>query len=127
MTWFRSKMRPCARLALIALALQLIVSFGHIHRDDLGLPPLAAGDAAHFISATTQVPSAPADQQHGPASDDYCPICASMALLASGVPALPPVLVMPAPILRSWPRAITVKRPSRQAVASFQARGPPLA
>ena len=51
MHWFRSKIRSCGRLALFALALQMIVSFGHMHRDDLGLPPLAGTDSTSIASA----------------------------------------------------------------------------
>ena len=90
MNWFRSRIRSAAQLALFALALQMIVSFGHMHRDDLGLPPLADTDLTSIASTTAPGSQAPAGQQHQPASDDYCPICASIALLASWMPVLPP-------------------------------------
>ena len=38
MTWFRSNIQSSAWLALLALTLQMAVSFGHMHRHDLGLP-----------------------------------------------------------------------------------------
>ena len=41
MNWFRSNIQSSARLALFALTLQMAVSFGHMHRDDLGLPRLS--------------------------------------------------------------------------------------
>ena len=53
MNWFRSKIRSCARLALFALAFQMAVSFGHMHRDDLGLAPLPGSDSAQIASVTT--------------------------------------------------------------------------
>ena len=49
MHWFRSRMRSCGRLALFALALQMVLSFGHMHRDDLGLPPLPGTDSNDCI------------------------------------------------------------------------------
>ena len=126
MHWFRSKIRSCGRLALFALALQMIVSFGHMHRDDLGLPPLTGADSTSIASAAA--PSAqPPSQQHQPASDDYCPICASLALLATWMPALPPVLVTPEPIRRVWPTLAFLQNRSQQIALSFQARAPPVA
>ena len=56
MNWFRSKMRSGAQLALFALAVQMVVSFGHMHGDDLGLPPLATSDQTQIESATTGAP-----------------------------------------------------------------------
>jgi hypothetical protein len=75
MRWVRTNRRFCGTLALFALALQLALSFGHIHlRDFAGIPGSAA--------AQTQV-SAP----HGPdgdaadqGSDHYCLVCATVAL-----------------------------------------------
>jgi hypothetical protein len=127
MNWFRSKMRSGARLALFALAVQMVVSFGHMHGDDLGLPPLATSDQTQIESATTGAPGHPVNQDHHPASDDYCPVCASIALVATATPSLPPVLMVPAPIRRVWPAERPVQVFSIQVALSFQARAPPLA
>jgi hypothetical protein len=113
-------------LALFALALQMIVSFGHMHRDDLGLPPLAGTDRTSVASAAAPG-SRPPSQQHQPASDDYCPICASLALLATWMPALPPLLVTPQPIGRIWPTLASLHISPTQIPLSFQARAPPAA
>ncbi|HEY2533001.1 MAG TPA: hypothetical protein VGJ20_34555, partial [Xanthobacteraceae bacterium] len=102
MNWFRSKMRSLVRLALGALALQMAVCFGHVHRDELGLPPLAAAGETHFATGMTHVPAEPAGQDHHSTPNDYCPLCASMALVATGMTSLPPVLIVPAPIPRVW-------------------------
>ncbi|MGA8696290.1 MAG: hypothetical protein WB689_21100, partial [Xanthobacteraceae bacterium] len=102
MNWFRSTIRPFAQLALFALAVQMVVSFGHMHRDDLGLPPLATAHWAHFPSGAAQALTGPTDRDQYPSSDDYCPICASIALLATGAPPLPPVTVAPPLISLVW-------------------------
>ena len=127
MNWFRSRIRSAAQLALFALALQMIVSFGHMHRDDLGLPPLADTALTSIASTTAPGSQAPAGQQHQPASDDYCPICASIALLASWMPVLPPVLVTPEPIRRVRAPLASLQSPPTQFSLSFQARAPPVA
>ena len=127
MNWFRSRIRSAAKLALFALALQMIVSFGHLHRDDLGLPPLAGTDQTSVASTTAPGSQAPAGQQHQPASDDYCPICASIALLATWMPVVPPVLVTPESIHRVRAPLASLQRPPTHFSLSFQARAPPVA
>ena len=110
---------------MIALAVQMIVSFGHMHRDDLGLPPLAASDGTEFTSNAVHMPAHPADGHDHPASNDYCPICASMALVATALSSLPPVLVVPEPIHHIRLPETLVNWPSAQVARSFQARAPP--
>jgi hypothetical protein len=127
MKWFRSTIRSSAQLALFALAVQMVVSFGHIHIDDLGLPPLAAAHWAHFPSDAAQTLTRSADQHEYPLSDDYCSICASIALLATGAPSLPPVVVAPPPLSRVWSSPTSLYLPAMKATFSFQARGPPAA
>ena len=47
MVWVRGNRRVGAWLGLLALALQLVLSFGHIHLGDLAIPQAAAAaDAA---------------------------------------------------------------------------------
>jgi hypothetical protein len=110
---------------MFALAVQMVLSFGHMHRDDLGLPPLAAAGAV--ASDATRAPAHPAEQDHHPASDDYCPICAGMALVATAIPPLPPVIFEPAPIRHIRPAETPVHRLLPQVGSPFQARAPPLA
>lgn len=126
MNWFRSRIRSCAQLALFALAFQIAVSFGHMHRDDLGLPPLPSSNNAQTASITTPAPVTDADH-HPASSDDYCPICASMQLIATALPSLPPVLWVPEPIRRVWPAEMPAQVFSLQIALSFQARAPPTA
>jgi hypothetical protein len=122
MRWFRSNRKTGSRLALFALALQLVLSFGHIHRENLYGPAGAAASAP----ATEKSPSLPSDQpsKHG---DDYCAICATMSLLGNSFVAAPPQLPLPvvsyaaeqidrvAGIFIATPRA------------SYQSRAPPTA
>ena len=140
MNWFRWRIRPCARLALFSLAFQMAVSFGHMHRDDLGLPEsnrigaaaavrveTVKADAAIAPITATFVAAQPASPERHPASNDYCPICAEMALIATAIPSLPPLLTVPASVNRIWFRQALARSVSRPATQSFQARAPPLA
>jgi hypothetical protein len=145
MNWFRTRIRPCAWLALFALAFQMLVSFGHIHSDDLGLPPVSGPNQAEDVAtpsvltakagATTATAASvpahaavqPTNSDRHPASDDYCPICASMVLAATAIPSLPPPLIVPAPIRRTWPAQTRARGLSLQIAQSFNARAPPSA
>ena len=126
MNWFRLNKRSCARLALFAFAVQMVVSFGHMHRDDLGLPPLAGTNSTQISSAAASPSVPPADQQHQSPSDDYCPICASMTLIATAVPSLPPVLILPVALRPVWPSQLPARTVSPRVALSFQARAPPI-
>jgi hypothetical protein len=126
MDWFRSRSRRWARLMLLALAAQFAISFGHMHRDDLGLPPLAPAHQTHVASDATLAPVAPNDRDHYPASNNPCSICASIALLAAGAPSLPPTTCMPAPVRRVWSVPAPVQVVATQLALSFQARAPPV-
>ena len=77
-------------LALVALTLQLALSFGHIHRHDIANPTPAHSNLAHSkigvlagsqaltkLVLSRQLPSPLAND------DENCPICFSTMLLAS--------------------------------------------
>jgi Protein of unknown function (DUF2946) len=113
-------------LALFALAVQIVLSFGHMHRDDLGLSPLPVSDGIQVASVMTRAPVGSADQGHHPASNDYCPICVSVGLVATALPSLPPVPVEPVLVRRERLSETSVQRPSIQIWRSFQARAPPV-
>jgi Protein of unknown function (DUF2946) len=121
----RSRPRSCTQLALFALAAQIVLSFGHMHRDDLGLSLLRVSHETQITSGTADAVGS-ADQDHHPASDDYCPICVSVGLVATALLSLPPVLVEPVSMRRERLSETSVQRPSIQIWRSFQARAPPV-
>jgi hypothetical protein len=121
MQWFRANLKLGSRLALLALTLQIVLSFGHVH----------LGDFRHTVgglaSAGTQsVPSAPTRQ---PASDadEYCAICAGIQLAATSL--LPQAPRLPVPLasrpLEPVNCAAAISFSARR--APFQSRAPPLA
>jgi hypothetical protein len=105
MKWFRSNIKHGSRLALLALAIQFGLSFGHFHAIaapaapgiQSGLTPVdtyangpQATDAVRQ-SYQQQSPSTPdSDQQQG----DACAICAVMALANAVLFATPPLLLL---------------------------------
>lgn len=119
MGWFRNNRIWAGRLALFALAFQLVLSFGHHHA--LPFSPVAALAAAQTVAlpSGTDLPGQPDDA-------DHCAICAVIHL--AGTLTLPPpvVLPVPAPLPVVW-----VPTPTTQHVAllarAFRARAPPAA
>jgi len=119
MRWFRPKLRVGSRLALFALAVQIALSFGHVHLDTLARAP-APGSGKVLLSDR-----APSHDSSG-ALDRDCPICALIQLVGSSAPGATPALPLPPDHRMIRPQAVTVlalAAPSRQV---FQARGPPV-
>lgn len=138
MKWFRSNIRHGARLALLALAVQFALSFGHFHA-------VAAQTSTADQSASAQVsldrtrslfaadPAVESVQRQSPSNNDSdqqpndpCAICAVMALANTALFATPPVLLLPQAVelLRLITDAEFVHLSS--ASVAFQPRAPPL-
>ena len=108
-------------LALFALAIQLVVSFGHIH-----LPAVAAtGVPAAAVSITLDGDPAGPVGKHHPAADVFCAICATLSLTANGWLSAPPVLALPVPVMVAVLLPTGETAPDVRRHASFQSRGPP--
>jgi hypothetical protein len=88
MNWFRSNIKHGSRLALVALAIQFVLSFGHFHGIAAQAAPVIQSQAG-----LTQPSSSPDQDQHHPT--DPCRICAVMALANAALFAAPPVLLLP--------------------------------
>src|SRR5947209_19343537 len=73
MRWFRRNRRGGSYGALLALALQVALSFGHVHLDGAGETAIAAAQEA-------EPGNAPADTAD---RDAFCAICAVISLSGS--------------------------------------------
>lgn len=123
MHWVRRNRQLGSLAALFALAIQLVVSFAHVHLTDFqGSSP---------VVASQQVPTGasrngPADDDHrGPGEHNFCAICAALNLTSSSVV---PIFELPtAPIahLHKWTVDIHHAQVSREFSLVFQARAPP--
>ena len=123
MRWVRTNRRWSTYLALAAMTLQLVLSFGHLHLEKLGSGSAIAGVTAFKAPSSQQNPvQHPANE-----ADDYCAICATIHLASSSF--LPHASLFPVPFASrtiehfSHFTFISVS-PQR---AAFQSRGPPLA
>jgi hypothetical protein len=119
MHWFRARLRSSSFVALFALALQLALSFGHVHLEDL------AGQAPAQIETSGTI--APGNGDTPEHADRYCAICAIIHLAGALVPTVLPSLSLPAAFARAQPRTTALVKTPTQAPSVFAARAPPLA
>ena len=123
MGWVHRHKHRGAVLALIALALQIALAFGHVHLRGLAVgSPNAIAEQARLAHRPPQAPA-----QHSGDPDDYCAICASIFLASSAFAAAPPQLFIPADFQRiehSFKGASPFLESLRLA---FRSRAPPAA
>jgi hypothetical protein len=106
MKWFRSNIKHGSRLALLALAIQLVLSFGHHHGAAALAAPAVAVQASgastplatkaivnDSATASAESPAGPATGHHQ--DSDFCAVCAVMALAGTVPFTEPPVLLLP--------------------------------
>jgi hypothetical protein len=139
MKWFRSNIKHGSRLALLALAIQFGLSFGHFH----GL----AAQAAPAIQSGIQSSPAPFEvsrasglaatdvashvQRQKPGSDrdsdsDGCAICAVMAMANAVLFATPPLLELPQAVELTYLTTDAEFVHLNSARVAFQPRAPPI-
>jgi hypothetical protein len=122
MRWFRANKTFCSRLALLALAVQFVLAFGHIHRDDIYGPARATAAIAASVPDSSQPLQGDHPSKHG---DDYCAVCATMSLLGNSFVAVAPALPLPAAsqAIQQVDRVAAIFIAPRR--AAFQSRAPP--
>jgi hypothetical protein len=115
---FRDHIGLGSWLGLIALALNLALSFGHIH---------AIGNNQHLVVAAVGPADADQTGHHGDGlPDDLCPICMATASMGSALAGVAPILPHPvayALTARVIEAILVFVEPSR---AAFQSRAPPI-
>lgn len=104
MNWFRKHVKSGSRLALLALAVQFALSFGHFHTDVVRLAPtiqsgLAAADRTNATPLAEQGAQPEAAQPSSNHDTDRhltdCAICAVLSLANNFLSATPPLLALP--------------------------------
>jgi hypothetical protein len=123
MRWFRSNLRGLTRLALFALAVQVVVTFGHVHIEHVALAS-APGTQSAAGQAVAVLAKAHAPTPQGTADVD-CPICALIQLASTSAPAVAPPLPVPTILGGTILEAPEVSAAAISPTFGFQARGPP--
>jgi Protein of unknown function (DUF2946) len=136
MKWFRSNIKHGSRLALLALAIQFALSFGHFHGVAAQAAPTIQSGQTQSIPSNDLVAPDTASQagQQQPASDrdsdghqnDVCAICAVMALANAVLFATPPVLLLPQAVEFLYLTTDAEFVHLNSARIAFQPRAPPI-
>jgi hypothetical protein len=122
MGWIDRHKRHGIVLALVALALQMVIVFDHVHLRGLAQHASAAITQRTIAHANSQTPAQiPSDD------DGYCAACASIFLASTAFAPAPPQL--PLPVTFAWVEhlfnaAQPLVEPPRLA---FRSRAPPTA
>jgi Protein of unknown function (DUF2946) len=102
MKWFRRNIRTGSRLALFALAVQCVLSFGHVHFDAARAAPAIQTGLSQTDFASTQGPATEATNPARPSGHDKdhpanepCAICAVMSMANHVLFATPALLLLP--------------------------------
>jgi hypothetical protein len=130
MAWFRSRSRWGSYVALFALAVQLALSFGHVHIED-GAPVARHASALFAVHPSNTLAAAavdPAGKEFPALPDDHCPICTLIHLAGTLAPVTAPALPQRAvfsPV--SFAVAVEFDLTKRHYSSPLGARAPPLA
>jgi hypothetical protein len=119
MHWVRRNSRFGSLAAIFALTIQLVLSFGHIHLDDI-----QGSSAVVTLQAQSNAP-ADDDGDRGFGPHHFCAICATVSLTASSV--LPAVELPATPVAHwhKWVVGVSPVQVSYGVLFPFQARAPP--
>jgi hypothetical protein len=122
MGWIDRHRRHGAVLALIALALQIAITFGHVHLHGLnGNSHAPIAKQARLAHTPSQTPAqTPSDD------DDYCAICASIFLASSAFAPTPPQLLVPVNFRRVELCFNTATPIADSPRLAFRSRAPPV-
>ena len=125
MRWVHRYRRHGAHLALLALALQIVLSFGHV---DLGgiIGPThltLTGKQNTVVTQATQ----PGPVQTSGDGDSYCPTCASIFLVSNSFVSEPPKLPVPDRFERTVHSIKIDREISTPRSIVFRSRAPPAA
>jgi Protein of unknown function (DUF2946) len=123
MGWVDRHKRHGAVLALIALALQILIGFDHVHLHGLAHKSPAA-ITQHTATAQT-APQTPAENSGD--DEDHCAICALIFLASSAFAPSPPELPIPAIFHRVEHSSYAAHALAERQRPAFQSRAPPVA
>jgi hypothetical protein len=132
MKWFRRHIKTGSRLALFALTLQFVLSFGHFHWDAaqaataLQSQSGVAHEQAVAPDAAIQVQQQPSGHQDGQPSNEPCAVCAVISMANQLVFATVAMLPLPDAIELNF-IATGIESPHAGSPwSAFRSRGPPV-
>jgi len=131
MRWIRLHIRPGAWLALTALAIHFVLTFGHVHAEQFSPVPMGTASIAVTNAQDGDRPgSADAPQPYRPflSHDHLCAVCASISLLGATVLPQVQMLALPCAVIAGRePDLLCRTAPRSELRSSARARAPPAA
>jgi hypothetical protein len=119
MRWFRSNVRSGAWFALVAMAIQLALTFGHLH--------LRVTSAQQVAKAAVTLPDGSSLPTKPRLADEHCAVCTQIQMAGTGVPAAAASLPIPVRFIAAR-FSVGIEHDSPSSLPRhFQARGPPIA
>jgi hypothetical protein len=132
MKWFRRHIKTGSRLALFALALQFVLSFGHFHFDaaQAAAAAQAQADLAHARGlapdAASRAKQQPSGHDDGQPANEPCAICAVMSMASQTLLATVALLPLPDAIEQSFLVTDAEFALPGTPQPAFQSRAPPV-
>jgi hypothetical protein len=124
MRWVHRSRRHGAYLALLALALQIVLSFGHVDLSGIiGPTHLTLAGKQNTVGAQAQ----PGPVKTSGDGDSYCPICASIFLVSNSFVSEPPKIPVPDGFERTIHSIRIDRGTSTPRSIVFRSRAPPAA
>ena len=132
MKWFRRHIKTGSRLALFALALQFVLSFGHFHVDAAQAAAAVQGlaDLVHAQGlapdAASQLQQQPSGHDDGKPASEPCAICAVAAMANQMLLATAALLPLPEAIEKPFLVTDADFAVPGTPCSSFRSRAPPV-
>jgi hypothetical protein len=130
MRWIRLHIRHGAWLALTALAIHFVLTFGHVHAEQFSPVPMGTASVAATnaqAGGSGGVVDAPQPYRPFLSHDHLCAVCASISLLASSVLPEAGMLPLPRAVIAVRQGDVCCTAPPRRLRSSAKARAPPSA
>lgn len=118
MAWPRANARLTGLVALLALAIQLVSTFGHFHAEWAGTRA-AVSSAAHDHSGDDH------DHDHNGKQPDSCTVCTAASLAQAFAPPSAPALPILTDVAADLPVIATAQTTDDPRRRPFQSRAPP--
>ncbi|MBV9061492.1 MAG: DUF2946 family protein [Alphaproteobacteria bacterium] len=122
MLWFRKHLRHGSWLALVALAINIVLAFGHVHAPD----GTVSGRQVASIAAGDVTDSGQSQKHPAHHADYLCPICMAAAAMDNALAPVPPALSIEfadAMIDHPIDHVLLLPQPAR---IGYLSRGPPI-
>jgi hypothetical protein len=127
MKWIRRNIRSSTWLALTALALHLVLTFGHIHAEEFSPASMATASVVATDAQAADDGGASEERYRTLRAHHHCAVCTSISLLGTSILPVAQTLALPNAIPGARELNLASAAPPRELRSSSKARAPPSA